>query len=95
MSGIYVPDIEMPDEEQSVITVNIYSDGVVYCYDDNAERTAFPVLDHGRMIDADALEKWLIEWYDLKADLSIAHFLDILKDETVAPTIIPADKEYE
>lgn len=53
-----------------------------------------PVPDHGRLIDADALEKWFVEWYDLKADLSILHFLDILKDEIVAPTIIPADKEY-
>ena len=53
--GVYIKDMEMPTEEQSVITINIYSDGVVTCYDDDVERKAVPVPDHGRLIYADAL----------------------------------------
>ena len=49
--GVYIKDMEMPTEEQSVITINIYSDGVVTCYDDDVERKATPVPPHGKLID--------------------------------------------
>ena len=49
------------------------------------------VPPHGRLIDADALKAWFVEWYDLNADLEIIHFLEILSDEDSAPTIIEAE----
>ena len=87
MSGIYIPNIEMPDEEQSVITVNTYSDGVSYCYDDNAERTVIPVHDHGRLVDAEeiTLPKGFFETVT-----DVSKFYEWLAKQ---PTIIPADKE--
>ena len=54
-----------------------------------------PVPEHGRLIDADALIAWFEEWYDPNADLEICHVVDILDDNSVTPTIIPADKEAE
>ena len=54
-----------------------------------------PVPPHGRLIDADALKAWFVEWYDLSADLEIIHFLEILSEEDSTPTVIPADKDGE
>lgn len=53
------------------------------------------VPPHGRLIDADALKAWFVEWYDLSADLEIIHFLEILSEEDSTPTVIPADKDGE
>lgn len=50
------------------------------------------VPPHGKLIDADALKAWFVEWYDLNADLEIIHFLEILSDEDSAPTIIEAEE---
>lgn len=38
--SVLIKDLEIPTEEQSVITINIYSDGVVTCFDDDVEREA-------------------------------------------------------
>lgn len=98
MSDIYIPNMEMPTEEQSVITINIYADGVVTCYDDDVERKAIPVPDHGRLIQDDALDK--IEHYhdgtfgltDYERGWNAALLLCKKRIEA-APTIIPADQE--
>lgn len=57
MSDILIKNIEMPTEEQSVITINIYSDAIVTCFDDDVEREAIPVPPH---MDV-AIEKVIFE----------------------------------
>ena len=52
-----------------------------------------PVPSHGRRIDADALIAWFKEWYDLNADVEVWQMIQMLADEQVAPTIIPAEEE--
>ena len=88
MSGVYIKGIEMPKglAERGFV---IRGDGRVRTfagavYDD---ALAFPVPDHGRLIDADELFKEFERkaWHD-NADRDRAE--DILLD---APTIIQAD----
>ena len=66
--------------------------------DDGLKDPDCPLIEvppHGRLIDADALKAWFVEWYDLNADLEIIHFLEILSEEDSTPTVIPADKDGE
>lgn len=51
------------------------------------------VPEHGRLIDADALIAWFIEWYNLHADIEVCHVIAIIADPDCSPTIIPAEKE--
>lgn len=96
MSGIYIPGMKMPT---SCAECRFYGE---YCYakGDENKRSKLPcplvpVPEHGRLVDADALIAWFEEWYDPNADLEICHVKDILDDNSVAPTIVPADKEAE
>lgn len=81
MSGIYIPDVGLPQDGDFELWITIKKDGS-FSYNtrggwNNSERIVVPVPDHGRLIDADELP-----WY--------------LKDVTEivdAPTIIEADKE--
>ena len=105
MSGIYIPGVQMPktcydclfqDDEyfgsikcRYAKTWGSYSSRAVDC-------PLIPVPDHGRLIDADALDKAIGEevhecaWDN--ASFSGYRVWDLLDD---APTIIPADKEGE
>ena len=97
--GVYIEGIEIPTEEQSVITINIYSDGVVTCYDDDVERKAVPVPPHGDLIDRDALEYMEMETCDTEDSFRIIERVAgrnrIRKIVRDAPTIIPASEEGE
>lgn len=110
MSGIYIPGMEVPKacvyrKNGQLVTCPLYDiDG--YCGALKSEAShkeddmpsncpLVPVPEHGRTIDADALIAWFEEWYDPNADLEICHVIDILDDNSVTPTIIPADKEAE
>ena len=53
--GVYIKGMEMPTPEQGVRTVNIYADGVVTNYAEDAIATAVPVPPHGRLGDLDKL----------------------------------------
>ena len=60
MSGIYIPSMELPDKNH-VVLLELNNDGKAFAaYDGGrtriAEFDAIPVPDHGRLIDADALE---------------------------------------
>lgn len=92
---IYIKGMEMPTEEQSVITINIYSDGVVTCYDDDVERKAVSVPPHGRLIDADAL--WveinkICDRRDAGIIFDLTCLQQLLSAVRHAPTIIPAEE---
>jgi len=101
MAGIYVPGMDMPIGNE---VIYIFSDGttqkaVLAMLDTLETGKAIPVLDHGRLIDADELAKTFREdaaddwnkhatpfnWSDAFTDVA-----DMVDD---APTIIPADKE--
>lgn len=85
MSGIYIPNMEIPQD--GVTIIEIHSNGATFRYSKSfggweKVEDAVPVPEHGRLIDADALEqdfKKLVyqdNWYYN----SLHH----------APTIIPA-----
>lgn len=92
MSGVYIKGMQMP-EPGTVLDVKVYSDGLVTVWDKKVgwiHHHAIPVPDHGRLVDADALYKDLLE------DVGYGEaerFNDYWLGEQ--PTIIPADKEGE
>lgn len=97
--SVYIKGIDVP-KEGTVIVID--STGQVWSNEwptrgytriDGAK--AVPVPEHGRLIDADALIAWFEEWYDPNADLEICHVIDILDDNSVTPTIIPAEPPKE
>jgi len=100
MSGIYIPGMEMPKSGYKV--VYIHSNGGVF-EPSNSEyvwtklATAIPVPDHGRLIDADALEDMQMERCDADDDFRIKERVAgrnrIRKRILEAPTIIAADKQ--
>ena len=63
MSGIYIPGMEMPKDEETLV---IFADGNAALYDRDdvvilefpkQNRKTIPVPDHGRLVDADAFVK--------------------------------------
>ena len=84
MAGIYITGIQMPVGEE-MLCLNIHPDGKVTQHFElrcDGIGRAFPVPDHGRLIDADALCRL--------CDNTIDHSVtpnDIMR----VPTIIPAD----
>lgn len=59
MSGIYIPGMEMPKKDE---VISIYSDGTAYRRSlalrlPISKSKALPVPEHGRLIDADELNK--------------------------------------
>lgn len=87
MSGVYIPGLSMPHDEND--SIHILRDGtaVVYRTGSIDFYKAIPVPDHGRCIDADAAvanRNDFMNWcYDL-CDLP-----DYLAD---CPTILPAEE---
>ena len=75
MSGIYIKSMEMPKD--APVIIKICPDGSVSRVHEGVVATAFPVPDHGDLIERDSLP-----WY-------LKDVTEILE----APTIIPADKE--
>ena len=97
--SVYIKDMEMPS---CGLTVTIYPDGRVVQFLGYGEKkqlgTAIPVPDHGRLIDAEALQRVTIEQqsndYNIKAvprnwAYAFCAFEEIVAD---APTIIPAEE---
>ena len=103
MSGIYIPDMKMPKENDYTIVI-VYGDGVVTEYHDDywirgadGEKqigTAVPVPPHGRLIDADAAAKkgWTISRTYSASLNEMVYEVKTMTDE-VLPTIIPAEEE--
>ena len=94
--AIYIKAIPMPKDGDLPIWIALHSDGTV---EYNANKgdgwkmtTAVSIPPHGRLIDADALVKWFIEWYDLHAELEICHGIAIIADPDCAPTVIEAEE---
>ena len=108
MSGIYIKGMDMPkdcdecwkkfrgfgwvehDEEWGTFYCKA---GKGFCTDPRTKCPLFPVPEHGRLIDADALIADIQptdEDANTGADLVLNIFLQVLKD---APTVIPADME--
>ena len=96
--SIYIKGLEFPKDGTFHI-VYIYGDGHIKMpflgkgLQIVPGMEAISVPDHGRLVDVDALKAWFVEWYDPIVDLEIYRFLEILGDESVVPTIIPAEKE--
>ena len=96
--GVYINGMKMP---KSCCECNIRYE--MFCpllhrfIADEGRRHNCPLGDvptpHGRLIDADALKAWFVEWYDLNADLEIKHFLEILSEEDSAPPVIEAEED--
>ena len=84
--SVYIKSMEMPWCEHQEIDIRRGIDGKWYAIDDDWYEI-IPVPDHGRLIDADALDYF-------KDDSGIAVFDFVTRGQIkTAPTIIPADKE--
>ena len=99
MSGIYIPDVGLPQDRDFELWIAVKKDGTfsynVSGYWHNSDRVAIPVPDHGDLIERDALERNLIKMQQAQNNL-VAR--GIRKSRAVArdlPTIIPASKEAE
>lgn len=97
MADILIRGMEMPSAEQGLRTINIYADGVVTNYAEEVIATAIALPEgHGRLVDADALEKTVGEavyqyWNSNGGGYYLAE--DAIPDIRFAPTIVPAEKE--
>ena len=96
MSGLYIDGIKMPKTDKA-IHLEIHSDGTViewrYGDSDKIVSTAIPVPDHGRLIDADALEEKTDDRYSF-GEIGRRQRDDIVGAlQYCASTIIPASKE--
>lgn len=113
MSGIYIPGMEMPTtglylvsvdnscgKDETVMTVKRMLGNRDVCQIIGAY-SLVPVPDHGRLIDADALDDILADQSEdaynrthapRSWERALSAMRDYLED---APTIIPADKEGE
>ena len=96
--GVYIKGMEMPTAEQGIRTINIYADGVVTNYAEEAIGKAVPVPPHGRLGDLDELEKTFredadAEWNRFACPVNWADAFDDVADMIAdAPTIIPAEE---
>ena len=113
MSGIYIPGAMPKDGE--IIVLHPHGYVARYAFEDidfldypkmnQMNQKAIPVPDHGRLIDADALEDFILalkqdaihayEWTGKSGEWNAriterGRFAVTIED---APTIIPADKE--
>lgn len=97
--GLYLSEINMPKGEGSKLVLQIFPNGEVY--DEHYIRLgiakwaeAIPVPEHGRLIDADALEKEAQKRM-LICDKNGNQFqkqYEIMRAIALAPTIIPAEE---
>ena len=111
MSGIYIPDMEIP--ELGFVEVRIHPDGRCETRDEAdvlcVTHTAIPVPDHGRLIDCgelyskvDAILTQILGYRDgedaRSQSFQSGAYYSIQKVKNAlsnAPTIIPADKEVD
>ena len=103
MSGIYIPNMEMPKENEAI---TIYCSGDAHRFYVGLRETiqkskAIEVPDHGRLIDGDKLANSFREdadagWnrFSCPANWSDA-FDDVANMVDDEPTIIPASKEVK
>ena len=104
MSGIYVPNVSLPGEEDFELWIAVKKDGsFTYnarkCWHDGKQKV-IAVPDHGRLIQDNALDK--IEHYhdgifgltDYERGRNAALLL-CKKHIEAAPTIIPAEEEMK
>ena len=98
MSGIYISGAKMPSEK-GVVTLRIWGNGQVeqlVSYNAYLQFgvTAMDVPDHGRLIDADALNDMINRSYPMTDRVDIHNGYAICQEMMKAlPTIIPADKD--
>ena len=95
MSGIYIPDMKMPKENDYTIVI-VYGDGVVTEYHDDywirgadGEKqigTAVPVPPHGDLIDRDPFIDFIKTHWNSYDQWFVAQL-------EARPTIIPAEEE--
>ena len=99
MSGIYIPDVKFPPKPWSnilIVVLNGDKQTANFTLAENLERVEVPfvsVPDHGRLVDADALERNLIKMQQVQSNLvgrGIRKSRAVLRD---LPTIIPASEE--
>ena len=99
--GVYINGMEMPKQDR--ITLQIGADGAVYVvdkYEITAEKyeknfEVFEVPPHGRLIDADAVERNLVKMQMAQKGV-VGH--GIRKSRAVVRdmvTVIPTDKDGE
>ena len=93
MSGIYIPDMEMPKD---ITLLAISPDGTVDVISGQPDlswktlkQKATSVTPHGRLIDADAMRQDWLENGENEYVYDTNSFLDSIDN---APTIIPAEK---
>lgn len=92
--SIYIHGMEMP--KTGYEDIRIFADGCVIATDHRPpyyryDYRAIPVLDHGRLIDADALlSQYKGSIWTAKTDYAEG-LRDVVADVKTAPTIIPAD----
>ena len=96
--GVYIKGVEMPKDGEHPYWVTIHSDGTVE-YNENKGQgwqtsEAVPVPPHGRLIDADALEKEHMKrayenFRSYQFHVSATAWIN------EAPTIIPAEEAEE
>lgn len=92
--SVYIKGMEMPHFEHQELDIRQGTDGKWYVIDGKWYEI-IPVLDHGRLIDADALEELCVKlnaenWGITRGDYKM---LDAVIFEF--PTIIPADMEAD
>lgn len=89
MSGIYIPNMKLPEGEGSETIIRIQPDGeVLDLHKIHLCKQAIAVPDHGRLIDGDILQGQMKKRKNFVGRVSDA---DCLVAD--APTIIPADEE--
>lgn len=90
MAGIYIPGMEIPTDENEAIDIRLFSDGNVAAWNKQkgwVPYSAILVPDHGRLIDADALENRVVPASRL-FEIPNANVV-VLGAIKAAPTIIP------
>lgn len=95
MSGIYIPDMEMPTSchecvfgKYEVCQINLAINGK-----DHPSCPLIPVPEHGDLIDRDAATKKI--WDDMRFPSNLANAQFFVNELREMPAIIPADPEKE
>lgn len=99
MSGVYIKGLKMPTDFSGTRLI-IYPNGQVLFphrtyFDELHGVEAIPVPDHGRLVDADALQNdgWVLHKQVMRLGGYAIHEMPLSYPSI--PTIIPADKEEE
>lgn len=99
MSGVYIKGLKMPTDFSGTRLI-IYPNGQVLFphrtyFDELRGVEAIPVPDHGRLVDADALQNdgWVLHKQVMRLGGYAIHEMPLSYPSI--PTIIPADKEEE